>query len=127
MLHAWVLCLLVSSMGVKAFSGHHDGKIRQWDLRSGEMVMDMEDLHTEKVTGLTLFPDSNRMVTCSRDNTLHIVDLRTRRSLFQLRSSSLWTLGLVMLVVIFFQPNHVSSLPSASQPIEVEWIGIAPV
>lgn len=71
-----------------AFSGHHDGKIRQWDLRSGEMVMDMEDLHTEKVTGLTLFPDSNRMVTCSRDNTLHIVDLRTRRSLFQLSEST---------------------------------------
>ncbi|XP_063162098.1 protein Atg16l2 [Candoia aspera] len=55
-------------------SGHHDQMIRFWDSRDRRctQVIPMEG----KVTSLSLSPDQLRLLSCSRDNALKVIDLR---------------------------------------------------
>lgn len=60
-------------------SGHLDGGIRCWDLRSGDPVFDMPLLHEGGVTSVQWKPSSdNEILTNGRDSTLKIVDARTK-------------------------------------------------
>ncbi|XP_053736285.1 autophagy-related protein 16-1 [Synchiropus splendidus] len=56
-------------------SGHFDKKVRFWDIRSESIVQELE-LHG-RVTSLDLNHDRSELLTCSRDDLLKIVDLRT--------------------------------------------------
>lgn len=56
-------------------SGHFDKKIRFWDIRSESVVREMELLG--KVTALDLNPERTELLSCSRDDLLKIIDLRT--------------------------------------------------
>ncbi|KAM9820963.1 LOW QUALITY PROTEIN: autophagy-related protein 16-1 [Neosynchiropus ocellatus] len=56
-------------------SGHFDKKVRFWDIRSESIVQELE-LHG-RVTSLDLNHDRTELLTCSRDDLVKIVDLRT--------------------------------------------------
>lgn len=65
------------TVGTTIMSGHFDKKIRFWDTRT-------EKPHTEievqgRVTSLDLSRDCNYLLSCVRDDTLRLVDLRTNK------------------------------------------------
>ncbi|RXM28740.1 Autophagy-related protein 16-1 [Acipenser ruthenus] len=56
-------------------SGHFDKKVRYWDIRAESIVRELELFG--KVTSLDLNPDRTELLTCTRDDLLKIIDLRT--------------------------------------------------
>ncbi|XP_051874230.1 autophagy-related protein 16-1-like isoform X2 [Pristis pectinata] len=56
-------------------SGHFDKKIRFWDIRTESIVREVE--LQGRITALDLNPDHTELLTCSRDDILKIIDLRT--------------------------------------------------
>ncbi|XP_024132664.1 autophagy-related protein 16-1 [Oryzias melastigma] len=56
-------------------SGHFDKKVRFWDIRAESIVREMELLG--RVTSLDLNHDRTELLTCSRDDLLKIIDLRS--------------------------------------------------
>ncbi|XP_061733812.1 autophagy-related protein 16-1 isoform X2 [Nerophis ophidion] len=56
-------------------SGHFDKKVRFWDIRAESIVHELE--LQGRVTSLDLNHDRMDLLTCSRDDLLKIVDLRT--------------------------------------------------
>ncbi|XP_041125938.1 autophagy-related protein 16-1-like isoform X1 [Polyodon spathula] len=56
-------------------SGHFDKKVRYWDIRAESIVRELELFG--RVTSLDLNPDKTELLTCSRDDLLKIIDLRT--------------------------------------------------
>ncbi|XP_033884805.1 autophagy-related protein 16-1-like isoform X1 [Acipenser ruthenus] len=56
-------------------SGHFDKKVRYWDIRAESIVRELELFG--RVTSLDLNPDRTELLTCSRDDLLKIIDLRT--------------------------------------------------
>ncbi|XP_044143188.1 protein Atg16l2-like isoform X1 [Bufo gargarizans] len=56
-------------------SGHHDKKIRFWDTRSQLCVREVT--LEEKVTSLYMEPEQTQLLSCSRDDALTLLDLRT--------------------------------------------------
>ncbi|KAL4149617.1 hypothetical protein QTP88_003518 [Uroleucon formosanum] len=65
------------TVGTTIMSGHFDKRIRFWDTRT-------EKPHTEievqgRVTSLDLSRDCNYLLSCVRDDTLRLVDLRTNK------------------------------------------------
>lgn len=64
--------------GATGVSGHQDGSVRFWDLRTGEKVHQLSDLHAALVTCVAFSPKGEfQLLTCSRDNTLKLIDTRT--------------------------------------------------
>lgn len=76
-------------------SGHLDNNVRLWDARTGNGIKELIGLHSGQITsvsvspgivfvycadrlGKTLIqnPDGSKLLTNSRDNTLHTIDLR---------------------------------------------------
>ncbi|XP_055022572.1 autophagy-related protein 16-1 isoform X2 [Boleophthalmus pectinirostris] len=56
-------------------SGHFDKKVRFWDIRSESIVRELE--LQGRVTSLDLNHDRTELLSCSRDDLLKIIDLRT--------------------------------------------------
>ncbi|XP_058269873.1 autophagy-related protein 16-1 isoform X1 [Hemibagrus wyckioides] len=56
-------------------SGHFDKKVRFWDIRAESTVCELELLG--KVTSLDLNHDRTELLTCSRDDLIKIIDLRS--------------------------------------------------
>lgn len=56
-------------------SGHFDKKVRFWDIRAETIVRELELLG--RVTSLDLNHDRTELLTCSRDDLVKIIDLRT--------------------------------------------------
>ncbi|XP_067307492.1 autophagy-related protein 16-1 isoform X3 [Pseudorasbora parva] len=56
-------------------SGHFDKKVRFWDIRAESIVHELELLG--RVTSLDLNHDRTELLTCSRDELVKIIDLRT--------------------------------------------------
>ncbi|XP_034459508.1 autophagy-related protein 16-1 isoform X1 [Hippoglossus hippoglossus] len=56
-------------------SGHFDKKVRFWDIRAESIVQELELLG--RVTSLDLNLDRTELLTCSRDDLIKIIDLRT--------------------------------------------------
>ncbi|KTG42072.1 hypothetical protein cypCar_00020579 [Cyprinus carpio] len=56
-------------------SGHFDKKIRFWDIRSESIVRELELLG--RVTSLDLNHDRTELLSCSRDDLVKIIDLRS--------------------------------------------------
>lgn len=69
-------------------SGHFDGVVRVWDLRSqGREVANEVKAHVQHVTSVRMMPDGQHIVTNSRDNTLKQIDTRTMQVLRTFRST----------------------------------------
>lgn len=56
-------------------SGHFDKKVRFWDIRAESIVCELELLG--RVTSLDLNQDRTELLTCSRDDLVKIIDLRS--------------------------------------------------
>ncbi|XP_068561559.1 autophagy-related protein 16-1 isoform X5 [Cebidichthys violaceus] len=56
-------------------SGHFDKKVRFWDIRAESIVQELELFG--RVTSLDLNHDRTELLTCSRDDLVKIIDLRT--------------------------------------------------
>lgn len=70
-------CVDVASDSQNVVSGHMDGGIRFWDLRSGERIADASGLHDGGISSVQFNPVNNAQVlTSSLDATLKIVDVR---------------------------------------------------
>ncbi|KAL2095981.1 hypothetical protein ACEWY4_008129 [Coilia grayii] len=55
-------------------SGHYDHKIRFWDSRAASCTQELP--LQGKVTSLDMCPDHRQLLSCSRDESLQVVDLR---------------------------------------------------
>ncbi|KAJ3167917.1 hypothetical protein HDU88_001864 [Geranomyces variabilis] len=73
------LCLL-NGDGTLIASGHLDNNVRVWDTRSKSLVKEIS-VHFGQVTGVTMHPTQNALLTTSRDNTLKLIDLNTYQTL----------------------------------------------
>ncbi|KAI9209131.1 WD40-repeat-containing domain protein [Polychytrium aggregatum] len=58
-------------------SGHIDNNLRIWDTRSGNLVRELAGIHGGQITSVEVVPNSNHVLTTSRDNMLRLIDLRT--------------------------------------------------
>jgi len=71
-------------------TGHLDGGVRFWDVRSGDRVLDIPTLHEGGVTSVQWKPGSSHQVlTCGRDSTMKIIDVRTQSVVKTFRNSAL--------------------------------------
>lgn len=71
------LCLDMSYDGISALSGHLDGGIRFWDIRSGERTAEVSNLHSDIVTSVYFNPNNNvEVISMGRDNCIKVVDVR---------------------------------------------------
>lgn len=60
------------------FTGHHDGKIRGWDIRESSYPIEI-DAHKKKIIQVSLVGNSDlQFATLSADNTIAVFDWRTR-------------------------------------------------
>ncbi len=71
-------------------TGHLDGGICFWDVRSGDRVMDLPSVHEGGVTSVQWKPGgSHQVLTCGRDSSLKIMDVRTQSVVKTFRDSAL--------------------------------------
>src|SRR5205823_658405 len=78
-----VLCLDVSADGKKLVSGGCDRLVNVWDLTPGYTKAKLEQTienHADWVFGVALAPDNNALLTCSRDKTAKVWDLKAKES-----------------------------------------------
>mmetsp|Transcript_28224 Transcript_28224/g.67253 ORF Transcript_28224/g.67253 Transcript_28224/m.67253 type:complete len:560 (-) Transcript_28224:542-2221(-) len=60
-------------------SGHLDGGLRCWDVKSGDRVLDLPSIHDGGLTSVQWNPrKGHELLTAGRDSTLKIVDARTK-------------------------------------------------
>lgn len=69
------ICMNVDS--TLAFSGHFDSNLRIWDLKNGSLVTELNGIHTDQITSVSINADSTSVLTSSRDNTLKLIDIGT--------------------------------------------------
>jgi len=64
---------------VCAISGHHDGGVRVWDLKTGgDRTANMEQLHEGGCTSVQFHPtNATQVLTSGKDSSLQVVDMRT--------------------------------------------------
>ncbi|XP_018429493.1 PREDICTED: autophagy-related protein 16-2-like, partial [Nanorana parkeri] len=67
-------CSDVVCSDMYTISGHHDKKIRFWDSRSEQCFREVT--LEEKITSLSLSQDQTQLLSCSRDDTLNLIDMR---------------------------------------------------
>nr|CCA25845.1 conserved hypothetical protein [Albugo laibachii Nc14] len=70
-------CNDLEMTGGMIVSAHQDGSVRFWDRRTKLCVKQLESLHTEAVTSVSITPSGTHLVTNSKDHTLKLVDPRT--------------------------------------------------
>ncbi|KPP58401.1 autophagy-related protein 16-1-like, partial [Scleropages formosus] len=99
-------------------SGHFDKKVRFWDIRSESIVRELELLG--RVTSLDLNHDRTELLTCSRDDIVKIIDLRSN-AMRQTFSAQGFKCGSDWTRVTFSSAiNAVSWSPSGSHVVSVE-------
>jgi len=70
-------CVDVASDSFSAVSGHMDGGLRFWDMRTGDRTMDIADMHEAGITSVQFSPASSTLVlTNGLDSCLKLVDVR---------------------------------------------------
>jgi autophagy-related protein 16 len=85
-------CVDVAADAITAVSGHLDGGIRFWDLRSGERTADLPGMHEAAVTSVQFHPgDNTQVLTNSMDNSLKLIDVRTGTAVHTFRHQGLHT------------------------------------
>jgi autophagy-related protein 16 len=58
-------------------SAHLDSHLRFWSVKTGELMHDAENVHTQQATAVEFSRDGLLAVSTSRDNTVKVLDLRT--------------------------------------------------
>eukprot|EP01050_Picozoa_sp_SAG11_P034217 SAG11_NODE_11993_length_727_cov_1.044586_1_plen_143_part_01 len=73
--HEFISCLgLIFCLG----AGGEDGEIRLWDIKTREMVSHLKE-HIGPVTGIALCSDHVHALSCSRDRSIFVWDLRQEK------------------------------------------------
>eukprot|EP00956_Cyclotella_meneghiniana_P042366 scaffold248435_cov92-Cyclotella_meneghiniana.AAC.4 len=86
-------CCDVSEETQSVATGHLDGGIRFWDVRSGERVLDIPKLHEGGVTSVQWNPkNSHEILTNGRDSSLNIIDARTSTAISTFRDPDFRTM-----------------------------------
>lgn len=52
--------------------GHESGKVSQYDSKTGEELIAVEDAHTKEITDIQLSPDGTYFITSSKDKTARV-------------------------------------------------------
>ncbi|KAK9903907.1 hypothetical protein WJX75_000087 [Coccomyxa subellipsoidea] len=63
--------------GFAAVSGHFDGALRFWDLRSGKLANEVAGLHTQQITSVSIGLRTGAVLTCGKDNVVKVTDARS--------------------------------------------------
>ena len=67
-----------------------EGEIRLWDIKSRELVSNLKE-HNSRVSGLALCNDHVHALSCSRDRSIFVWDLRSGPSRHSFVSSGDWS------------------------------------
>lgn len=68
----------LSRDGFTLVSGHFDSSLRFWSTEKGESKHELSNLHDKgQITSVTIAGDDNALLSCGRDDTLRLVDMRT--------------------------------------------------
>ncbi|CAO3696879.1 unnamed protein product [Umbelopsis ramanniana] len=104
---------LIDREGSTIASGHLDNNVRLWDTRTGNGIKELTGLHTGQVTSVSVSPDGSKLLTNSRDNTLHFVDLRMYKVIRTFQDES-YRNGLNWSRACFSPDGHYAAAGSAS-------------
>ena len=77
---AGVTALSVANSQKFLVSGGAFGNVRVWDLKTRELIANIKE-HGARVTSILMFDDDHHCLTCSRDKTFSIIDLRAEKRL----------------------------------------------
>ena len=73
-------------------SGHMDGGLRFWDVRTGERTVDIPGLHDGGITSVQFHPsNATQVLTNGKDSCLKLMDMRTGTALFTMRDDDFRT------------------------------------
>lgn len=73
----------VSTGSTMAVSGHFDGGLRCWDMKSSERIFDLHSMHVGGVTSVQINPSNEiQLLTMGRDSLLKLVDMRTFETIY---------------------------------------------
>ena len=72
----WVDAVATTSNGRCPLTGSHDGTLKLWDLRTGELIRSLVG-HTDAVSAVAVSPDDHLALSGSADHTLRLWDLTT--------------------------------------------------
>ncbi|ELT87334.1 hypothetical protein CAPTEDRAFT_168582 [Capitella teleta] len=76
--HSITMCCSFSSEGQKVITGDDlDANVRIWDVRSGDVIRELRDLHASTVTSVLFSSTDDRVVSTSMDMTTKLYDLKT--------------------------------------------------
>ena len=79
-------CVDVASDAFTAVSGHIDGGLRFWDIRTGDRTAEILGLHEGGVTSVQFHPIiGNQVLTTGKDSSIKVVDIRTCTALQTMR------------------------------------------
>jgi autophagy-related protein 16 len=68
----------LSRDGFTLVSGHFDSSLRFWSTEKGESKHELSNLHDKaQITSVTLSSDDTTLLSCGRDDTLRLVDMRS--------------------------------------------------
>jgi WD40 repeat protein len=79
-----VYALTWSPTGTVLISGSSDGRLRWWDLQSGECVR-VREAHQGAIQSLRRSPDGQRLASCGDDGAINIWELESGEHLRTLR------------------------------------------
>ncbi|KAL5076467.1 hypothetical protein RYX36_015451 [Vicia faba] len=74
--HSNCNALCFSSDGQTIFSGHIDGNLRLWDIKTGKLLSEVV-AHSLAVTSISLSRNGNVVLTSGRDNSHNLFDVRS--------------------------------------------------
>jgi autophagy-related protein 16 len=85
-------CLDVGNDTFTAVSGHMDGGLRFWDLRTGDRTGDISGLHEHGITSVQFHPtNALQVLTNGKDSSVKVTDVRTCTALQTLRHEAFQT------------------------------------
>ncbi|KAL7562974.1 hypothetical protein ACA910_018612 [Epithemia clementina (nom. ined.)] len=85
-------CVDVGSDSFSAVSGHLDGGLRFWDLRTGGRTAEIADMHEGGISSVCFSPvSSTQVLTNGMDSCLKLVDVRTGSSIHTFRHAEFST------------------------------------
>ncbi|KAL4437310.1 hypothetical protein ABPG75_004449 [Micractinium tetrahymenae] len=76
MCHSSCNALALSADGGLIVSGHFDGALRFWDVRTGRQAHEVAGLHGQQITSVAAGLSGSLVLTCGKDNLLRCVDVR---------------------------------------------------
>lgn len=77
MCHSTCNSVALTLDGNTIVSGHFDGTLRFWDLRSGRQAHEVAGLHSQPITSVAAGLSGGLVLTCGKDNLLRAVDVRS--------------------------------------------------